>query len=255
MIETGPGELDSPVPSVRLLLASQSEDPALERTQPPAGFLSPAEEEVLAGLAHAPRRLKWLLGRWAAKRLVLAELEAAGGIPVRPDSVTIANEPSGQPYVVLSGEGRLDRVLSISHRRHLALAGLTRGPDCRVGVDLEWIEPRDLALVRSFFTQEEADDVTAVGGRQQDTVVSLVWSAKEAVLKLWGEGLRADARSVSIRGARRCLCAARSFTKLEAQVSRETARRPFEGLELWARIEPEWVITVATAVLGPRASK
>jgi hypothetical protein len=59
----------------RHLLAHAGEHPALAKGQAPPGLLSPREEAILAGLTLLPRRRKWLLGRWAVKRL-LGELVA-----------------------------------------------------------------------------------------------------------------------------------------------------------------------------------
>jgi len=73
----------------RTVLVHAGEHPALAQGQAPPGLLSPAEETILAGLTLLPRRRKWLLGRWAAKRL-LGELAAedngvVAGLPRNED--------------------------------------------------------------------------------------------------------------------------------------------------------------------------
>ncbi|HEX7599393.1 MAG TPA: hypothetical protein VF518_14345, partial [Polyangia bacterium] len=65
----------------RHVLAHASEHPALAQGQAPPGLLSPREAEILAGLTVLARRRKWLMGRWAAKRL----LGEASGISVLND--------------------------------------------------------------------------------------------------------------------------------------------------------------------------
>jgi phosphopantetheinyl transferase len=65
-----------------------------------------------------------------------------------------------------------------------------------IGADIETVEPRDPALVRQFFSQSEADCVSR--GRDVDRTVARIWSAKEAVLKAMGIGLRHDTRDIVV---------------------------------------------------------
>jgi hypothetical protein len=61
-----------------------------------------------------------------------------------------------------------------------------------------WQNPyADLALVRQFFTEREAT-LVAEAGPACDEVVARIWSAKEAVLKLLGLGLRLDTREIEV---------------------------------------------------------
>jgi phosphopantetheinyl transferase len=177
----------------RHVLALASEHPSLAQGQAPPGLLSPREEAILATLAFLPRRRKWLLGRIAAKRLLRERFgEAAASA-----SISVLNRPSGQPFVLLEGQGEWPTAISLSHRSD---AGLAAAPDAcggRIGADLETIVPRDAALVRQFFTEREAARV-ADSGAERDAIVARIWSAKEAVLKLWGLGLRIDTRSVEV---------------------------------------------------------
>jgi 4'-phosphopantetheinyl transferase len=192
----------------RHLLAQASEHLALAQGQAPLGFLSPREEAILAGLTLLPRRRKWLLGRWAAKRL-LGEL-AAEGTALLPrhlcnedwrQQVSILNDEAGVPYVDREGEGRLSWSLSISHRGDWGLAAMALVPGVRIGADLETVEPRDPALVRQFFSESEADRVARTDGSHVDRAVARMWSAKEAVLKAMGVGLRHDTRDIVVGDA------------------------------------------------------
>jgi 4'-phosphopantetheinyl transferase len=172
----------------RHLLVHASEHPSLAQGQAPPGLLSPAEETILAGLGFAQRRRKWLLGRWAAKRL-LAEMGWGG-------ELTILNDEAGAPYALKAGE-RLPVCLSISHRGDWGLAAAGVRPDVMLGADLETVEARDAALVRQFFSEAEAARVE-VAGAARDTVVARIWSGKEAVLKALGIGLRHDTRDIVV---------------------------------------------------------
>ena len=191
----------------RHLLAHAGEHPALAKGQAPPGLLSPREEAILAGLTLLPRRRKWLLGRWAVKRL-LGEVAAedngiVAGLLGKPGSnddwrgqFSILNDEAGVPYVDQRGQGRLPLSLSISHRGDWGLAAIALVAGARIGADIETVEPRDQALVRQFFSESEADCVA--GGGDVDRTVARIWSAKEAVLKAMGIGLRHDTRDIVV---------------------------------------------------------
>jgi phosphopantetheinyl transferase (holo-ACP synthase) len=191
----------------RHLLAHAGEHPALAQGQAPPGLLSRREQAILAGLTLLPRRRKWLLGRWAAKRL-LGELAAEDngfvvGQLARPSlnedwrcQFSILNDDFGVPYVDRQGQGRLPLSLSISHRGDCGLAAIALVSGACIGADIETVESRDPALVRQFFSENEADSV--MGGGDVDRTVARTWSAKEAVLKAMGIGLRHDTRDIVV---------------------------------------------------------
>jgi 4'-phosphopantetheinyl transferase len=68
-----------------------------------------------------------------------------------------------------------------------------------LGIDLEIVEPRTDRFVTDFFTVREADHVLGLpAGEPRDEAANLIWSAKEAALKLQQVGLRADTRTVEV---------------------------------------------------------
>lgn len=180
----------------RYVLVRASEHPSFAEGQAPAGLLSDDEAAALAGMEFLPRRRKWLLGRAAAKRLV-GEIDGPGAAALR--DINVRNRPSGEPYVVIAGQGEWSRPISISHRRELGLAALPEDAKQCIGADVETVEPRAAALVGQFFTAGEAGLVRAAGAGR-DEMVARIWSAKEAVLKLLGLGLRLDTRTVMVGG-------------------------------------------------------
>jgi len=191
----------------RHLLAHAGEHPALAKGQAPPGLLSLREQAIFGGLTLLPRRRKWLLGRWAAKRL-LGELVAEdngrvtgllGTTGLNEDwrcQFSILNDETGVPYVDRQGQGRLPLSLSISHRGDWGLAAVALAPGACIGADIETVEPRDPALVRQFFSESEADRVGS--SHDAERTVACIWSAKEAVLKAMGLGLRHDTRDIVV---------------------------------------------------------
>lgn len=235
----------------RHLLVRASEQPALAQGHTWPGLLSPREENLLSGLGIVPRRRKWLLGRVAAKRLV----REISGDPERPEGsrlvdsqISVLNQPSGEPFVVIEGRGGWAFPISLSHRSEIGMAAAPTDPHARIGADLETVEPRDAALVRQFFTDEEAAAVEASGG-DRDLVMARIWSAKEAVLKLVGLGLRLDTRGVVV-----CLdgesfpgCP-EGWLPIDVKVTASLPRQEvLEGLRVVWRREPDCVLTVAVS--------
>jgi 4'-phosphopantetheinyl transferase len=159
-------------------------------------FLSASEIETYAGLRFPKRRHEWLLGRWTAKQLLQRSIEAYCDLPL--PAISVAADPDGAPYLAVKGEGRLPVSLSISHRAGRAFCALSPAISPSIGVDLEQIEPRSAAFVRDFFTAGEAARVWDCPESDRDTLVTVIWSAKEAMLKALREGLRLDTRLVEI---------------------------------------------------------
>jgi phosphopantetheinyl transferase len=116
---------------------------------------------------------------------------------VPPASISVLNRPSGEPFVLLEGKGEWGWPISISHRSELGLASAPLDAGRAIGADLETVEPRDPALVRQFFTDGEAA-LVAAAGPALDEVVARIWSAKEAVSKVLGLGLRLDTRELEV---------------------------------------------------------
>jgi len=163
-------------------------------TQP--DFLSDSEHKTYQGLRFPKRRDEWLLGRWTAKQLLRHSLASYAGLPL--EAISIANDPDGAPYLAVEGEGRLPVSLSISHRAGRAVCALSPAASPSIGVDLERVETRAPSFVNDFFTAGEAERVWSCPDPLRDTLVAVIWSAKEAVLKGLREGLRLDTRVVEI---------------------------------------------------------
>lgn len=78
----------------------------------------------------------------------------------------------------------------------LALAVTAAGP---VGIDLESVADIARAPLNDvLLSPAEADAMTRLGPRESEAALAALWTAKEAVLKAAGVGLRVDPRELSI---------------------------------------------------------
>lgn len=205
---------------IQWLIQSTADLPDLDRGVAPAALLNSAEESHLNRLTVAKRRRDWLLGRWTAKRLVQSYISQQTGFQPPLSAVTVHNAPDGAPTVSLSpgwsrsaiGGGPYREVwlrpalsLSISHCDNHALCALyvskverngSHRRKVQIGADIEQIAPRSRGFVEDYFTPEEIEQVDRAPEQMRDLVVTLIWSAKEAVLKALRLGLTVDTRQV-----------------------------------------------------------
>ncbi len=128
--------------------------PAWDEANPPDDFLSGEEKKRLSELRFQKRRADWLRGRWTAKKLLLLVDPGCSHLPIQ--TIQVANEPEGAPFLLISGEQRYPGVLSISHCGSYALCAIS---DSKVGCDLEHIERRSDIFIEDFFTRAEAQFV------------------------------------------------------------------------------------------------
>lgn len=176
-------------------LRSAREHPALGAGLPPPGLLSAPERVFFERLKTPRRRREWILGRWAAKALVLSWLRRQGeALPCR--ELTVAPDAFGAPYLLAPSLGRLPLTITLSHRDGQALVALVDRPDAPLGADLELCEPRPAGFASDFFTGREVRAVEAAA--DPDRAVTEIWSLKEAALKAVRLGLTVDTRRVEV---------------------------------------------------------
>lgn len=159
----------------------------------PEDLLSTEEHRLFQQMKVEKRKTEWLMGRLTMKALLTADRQPLSGAPF--PSITIANHVEGAPFI---SQPHTEGCISISHREKIALCAFTSAPATNLGIDLEMIEPRQMAFVEDFFTQNEADYTRQLEGCTRDIWTTLVWSAKEAILKAWQKGLRLDTRTIDI---------------------------------------------------------
>lgn len=194
---------------IHWLVQSLADHPDLARGIPPPGLLSPIESARLASLRSAKRRRDWLLGRWTAKQLLQSTLGQEFGLSLPLSAYTIENDAMGAPLAEFDPNSAGQDVtagctlepdglsLSISHSGDQAFCALSLLGDAHIGADIERIEERSEAFMHDYFTADEIAAVEVAPAGLQSTVVTLIWSAKEATLKALRLGLRADTRRVS----------------------------------------------------------
>lgn len=168
---------------------------------PPAGLLTAAEQQTCAGLKLAKRRQEWLLGRWTAKQLLRQVIWQETGQALALDSLGIVANGQGAPCLRLSGDAaplpEAGYQLSISHAHGRAFCAVVAGQYGPVGADIEWIAPRPAGFAADYFTADELALVEGAPAGMQDTLVTAIWSGKEAAMKVAQVGLRVDTRTVT----------------------------------------------------------
>ncbi len=197
------------------LTQSTANHPDLARGLTPTGLLSLSESRQLHRLNVDKRRREWLLGRWTAKHLIQSYVARHAGVTPPLDAIDIGNDENGAPlFNLLSGWSRrggpsggpyselwFRPVLSfsISHSHDHAFCAMSDDCLTHVGADIEWIEPRSWQLVEDYFTDGEIALVRRTPPGARDTIITLIWSAKESALKALRLGLTVDTRCISCR--------------------------------------------------------
>ncbi len=163
------------------------------------GWLSVHEREHVDGIRFTKRRDEYLTRRWAAKQAVATMLDLGRSVEDLR-RIEIRHRESGAPYVYVDGETPAVDV-SLTDRSGWAVCvvgslGITTPGT--VGIDLEVVEPRTARFVADYFTPAERAVVAATPADRHDAVANLIWSAKEAALKVRQVGLRVDTRTVEV---------------------------------------------------------
>ena len=156
-------------------------------------WLGVQELAVMSTLRFEKRRRDWRLGRWTAK---LALTRFLPDIQASMSDWEIIAETSGAPSVHLAGNVSGIQ-LSLSHSNDQSLVILSED-SLHIGCDMERIEERGRSFEETFFTAAELRLLKHWPTQHRDCLVTLIWSAKESVLKSLRTGLKADTRRVEI---------------------------------------------------------
>ncbi len=187
------------------------------------------------------RRQDWKLGRWTAKQAVLRYLSLPPN-PAAASVVEIIAAPDGAPEAFLGGKPS-SISLSISHSAGISFCAVAPAGTL-LGCDLEEVRERETNFAADYFTHEEVLTVEKAGLQDRDLLITLIWSAKESVLKALRQGLRRDTRSVQVLPCLRDRREWQPLTALDLEASRT--------FQCWWRAEEGRVLTIATDVIaGP----
>jgi len=105
----------------------------------------------------------------------------------------------------------------------LALAVTAAGP---VGIDLESVQAVSRApLTEVLLSPSEADALARLGPPGSEAALAALWTAKEAVLKAAGVGLRVDPRELTIARDRSAGSAGQTSAEVDAQDAQDTDAR------------------------------
>lgn len=157
-------------------------------------WLSLQEKERLTTLRFQKRRDEWLHGRWVAKHLLKRVHPSCEFLP--PSDILIVNRLDGSPFIRIQDQD-VPGDLSISHRDLWAGAAFTPGEYFCIGIDMEKVEKREPSFYWDYFTEKEIDSAGRfpLSGEEYYT---LLWSAKESVVKALKTGLRIDVQKIEI---------------------------------------------------------
>lgn len=118
--------------------------------------------------------------RMAFGEMLLRE-KLAEEYSVNDEAVFINNLPSGKPVAFVGGK---EIFVSISHSGDFVAAAVCDTP---VGIDLEAKREIKPDFIKKVLSEEELEFVKE--GNDETTAFLKIWTAKEAYLKLTGEGL------------------------------------------------------------------
>jgi len=104
----------------------------------------------------------------------------------------------GAPYLLIDGDSHPNNKISLSHSNGYVFCAFSNEYD-HLGVDLERVEKRPQDFMQDFFTPDELDHISRLPSESHPLIATLIWSAKEAVLKALSLGLKVDTRKVNIQ--------------------------------------------------------
>ena len=146
---------------------------------------------VLAEVSEQRRELAMRFLRESSRQQSLAAylllkkgLRMEYGIQENP---ILAFTADGKPFI----ENRPDIHFNLSHSKTVALCAISEQP---VGADVEVLRPVSAQLID--YTMNEEERAWIQNSRNPDEAFMTLWTRKEAVLKLTGEGIRKDLKNV-----------------------------------------------------------
>ncbi len=146
-----------------------------------------AEETRASRLRRSDDAADFLHSRWLMRQLIQQSRPQAG----KPAVISYDDAP---PELV----GVPDTAISWSKSGPVAASALIE--NAVIGIDIERLIPRETGAILSMTASDSEAETVASAGNEAARLVAFyrLWTAKEAVLKCRGEGLRGGAKSVEI---------------------------------------------------------
>ena len=146
-----------------------------------------AEKTRASRLRRSDDAGDFLHGRWLMRQLILQQRPQAGP-PI------LQSYDDARPELV----GASDTSISWSKSGPVAAAALIE--NAVVGIDIERLVPRETSAILSMTASDSEAETVASAGNEAARLAAFyrLWTAKEAVLKCRGEGLRGGVKSVEI---------------------------------------------------------
>lgn len=147
-----------------------------------------APELARAERFHFPEdRRRWLHSRALLRTELAAVLECA------PAEVPLEIAPGGKPFVPGGPQ------FNLSHSGRFAALILGSGGPVGVDVEASGRQADALRIAERFFVRHECAALHAAGEAERDPLFLRLWTAKEALMKATGLGMRLAPGSISVR--------------------------------------------------------
>jgi 4'-phosphopantetheinyl transferase len=144
--------------------------------------LSPDEHERARRFVFDRHRFRYVRTRAALRSILGRHLQMPAS------EVALRTAPGGKTFLA---DASASLYFNVSHSSDLALIALTRGGE--IGVDLEAVRPRVddwVMLAQRYFAAEEVEALEGYSAAERVQAFFRVWTRKEAIVKLLGDGLR-----------------------------------------------------------------
>lgn len=155
--------------------------------RPAAALLSPDETDRAARFRFRRDADRFVRAHGFLRRTLSASTGLGAG------QLAFETESNGKPVLACRGVH-----FNLSHSAGLATVAVSRGGP--VGIDVEWIDRRvDIAaLAETCFTPDERCVLDALSGDARAERFFAFWTAKEARMKLTGEGMALEPRNIDL---------------------------------------------------------
>lgn len=148
-----------------------------------------------------PRREDWLMGRIAAKELLIDWImKETIEDRYNPIDIEIRIDEHGKPYGVCTPLPELKLPdFSLAHSKRYAVTVCARDLDTSVGIDYEWLDGFNYDdVLAGGFAKETMEQVRALPEDQRTRATAALWCSKEAVAKALGSGMNYEPREWAI---------------------------------------------------------